>query len=415
MSSGASTEPGSGSDAGASTQTGPQDTTTDADSTAGETFGEPGDDVSPQGITVDRVEVNQGIGFDVVRDGAPVDLDATEAPLVRGRPLLVRALWALDDDWSPRSIRAVLTTTSPGEEPQQWTSVVWIDGPAAIDRLDGGFQWELPPATVLPGLEISVALYDVEGDPSNGGDAVRVPADGSIGLAVGAREQTLSLMVVPVNYDVGSCSSPAEISDAELEPFRAGLFQVLPVTDVDITLHEPIEWTTALTSWEQLNLGLQELRESEGAEPWVYYYGVLGRPCDDALEPDRGGALAWLTADPPRREDGPLRVASSRYSFFDQFEYAVMECVRQVGVSLGRGRIGCPARAAGEFEDTDAPEDGALANWGYGVLDRSLRAPGAIWDSMSECNPRWVTRHGWSRLYPVLEAVSGWEAEDEGR
>ncbi len=366
------------------------------------------------GIIIDALEANQGIGFELARDLVPLPPDERPERYVRGRPMLVRAGFTVDDDWEPRAIRAELTATRLEDEPITSTSVVWVDGASADHRLDTSFRWELPGSMVAPGLALSVALFETSADAEGDTTPAPFPEDGPIAVVVGDTAPTLHVVVVPIDYAVGRCETSAGITVDEVPALRDGLFQVLPVADVEVSLHEPIVWTESFAEWQPLNLALSELREAEDAPPWVFYYGVLGRPCGLPGGGNFGEALAQLDAE-PRLNEAALRVAAGYMSFHGQLELAIAECVTGLGVLLGRGRSGCPARPASEYPDAGAPNGGALVGWGYGLLDRTLRPPDVTWDSMNECHPRWVTRHGWNRLASSIEAIHQWEVDDAGR
>lgn len=65
--------------------------------------------VAAPGITVERVAMDQGVERDLMLDGE--DVDESAAPLVAGRPGVVRVFYTTDDAYDGREVTGRLTTS----------------------------------------------------------------------------------------------------------------------------------------------------------------------------------------------------------------------------------------------------------------------------------------------------------------
>lgn len=360
-----------------------------------------------QGIEIDALEVNQGVGIEVALDGLSLSLDDQPQTLVRGRDAVVRATWVLDDDFSPRPLRATLTLNPPDGASGQFVTVRHVEGPSSLDTLDGTLEWPVPGELLQPGVTYQIELTD----PETGSMARFFDEEPAV-LGVGNEHHEIELVFVPIDLAIGSCTSPAGI-DAEILPvIRDHIEQLFPVAEVTLSLAPRVQWTESLTSWSEIISFVRQQRELDGAEPWVHYYAVVGQYCGSVLNGVRSFVPTRPDTDPPMQEQASLRVGASDVSFLLRVGLALDDFARNLGVMHGRGRIACAATEAVDHPDDAAPSGGLLLTPGYGVLDRSLRRAGYSVDTQSECTPHWVTRYGWDQLFFTIETMSTWR--DDG-
>ena len=375
---------------------------TDTVSSADDTHAQPQPSVFPEGIGLDSIEVNQGVGFEVARESEALPVEE-QGSFVRGRPMLVRAYWTLDDDWTPRSVQALLTLTYPDGLTQSLTTTQFVDATTPIGDPDATFEWTIPETSVRPGMECNVELRELDPDQPGGDSPVRIPSEGTSPLAVGEQELTLRLVFVPLINGAPSCDEPnsPQLGPEHLPLIHDSIYEVFPVTNVELTLHDPIEWDTELLEWEPLNLFLSELREQEGASPETIYLGIIGRPCGELPEGKQGEPL--VLGDPGQP---PLGVASAIGPVDTTWPFVFRRLSRSLGVLHGRGNISCAGVEAPDHEDLDAADEGILAAHGYSLLTTSKYEPGTRWDLNSMCEPNWITREGWTELYPAIQQTS---------
>jgi len=184
------------------------------------------------------------------------------------------------------------------------------------------------------------------------------------------------------------------------------LFQMNPLDTLEFEIHESIDFNQELTSLNQLNVLLSDLRFAEGAPPEMYYYGHV-----DACGGGVGGAagLAFGIPVDPTMENAFQRV-SSGVSFNP--ELSAETFVHEVGHSQGRRHIACQGEAG---IDPSYPErGGAIGEWGFGVVDFLIRHPTVTKDYMTYCTPTWVSNFGWNKVWPTIQILSSWDDDFPG-
>jgi len=77
----------------------------------------------------------------------------------------------------------------------------------------------------------------------------------------------------------------------------------------------------------------------------------------------------------------------------------------EVGHLQGRAHVDCPVPSDG-VDPTYPYEDGVIMDWGFGIRDFGLRAPGLNYDYMSYCGPAWVSDWEWNATGERIEELS---------
>jgi len=367
------------------------------------------------GIQIDFVEANQGVGVRIGEDGGAVlGADRTSA-LLANRVLLVRALWTLADDWEPREIEAVLTLHHADGETEELSDRKLVDGPAFLGSLGRAFFWGIEAEKSQPGLEYSVALYevDVSADEAPVPDPPPLlPADGSL-APVGVEDsyQLMKIVLVPFHYDDGgACVTTPDTSEATMQLFHDLMFMMNPLDRLDIEMHEPVEWDQPLEDFNELNTLMAGMREDEGALPEVYYYGLV-----DVCAGELGGfgGYAYGIPDDPVNPDNAWQRVSSGLSLRSNPEFSAETFVHEVGHCQGRRHVTCTGDEAGPDVSYPIP-GGDVGEWGFGVVDFLLRHPTATKDYMTYCHPVWASTYGWNKTFPVIQGLSEWDADFPG-
>ncbi len=122
----------------------------------------PTGDLAP-GIAVGRVVANQAVDIDLMVDGQVTSDADRVAPLISGRPLLVRAEYVLDSEFSARTIIGRLRmehgdgTVSTFDDPRA------IQGPGSLSTLGGTFHWVVRPEDVRGDTSFRIELLEEEG------------------------------------------------------------------------------------------------------------------------------------------------------------------------------------------------------------------------------------------------------------
>lgn len=342
-----------GSDAGESGESGES-----SDGDAGTEAGEPEPGIYADGIAVDRVEINQAVGIDLAMGGQAIAEGSRVAPVIAGRPGLVRASWSIDAGFEPRMIQARLILTAD----EGTTSYVLeryvgaAPGPNDWGSFDGVFTWELDADAITGSTAITVELLEDDGSRA-GADAsegARFPAAGGLDLAAMDGPMTVKVMIVPAT-DPNVDSTPITISDAFLDELRVNLYNFYPVRDVELQVHEPL-LLNACYDGPSVMAQLSALRNAEGLGDEWYYHAIVGNSNESYCNT---GGYSWLLED---EFPGNDRVSFS----INHWGESPNNWTHELGHCHGRPHTwedGTYQPAA-----ADGPDCGRRTTWGYALL-----------------------------------------------
>lgn len=379
----------------------------DDESTGGEETGPaPVQAVPAHGIVVDRVDVNQGIGLDVVVGGETI---VPQAPIVENRRALLRARWAVDASWQPRQIEARLTLTQADGSELVRSSVVTIDGPwPDDDPLAPAFEWILEPQDVRPDATYFIELWEVDSEAVSAdapGEPPRLPGEGTAPLPVAPGPFNLDLVLVPVEYDTNFCQTQVDTSEATLGYMLEEVLARLPVATIAATVHTPLVVTDQATAPEEILQRITGLRAAENPAPNVIYMGLV-----DACDGLPVGGQAWAPPIPPTPGDAGMR-AGWALIYSNMVDATAAGLTHELTHALGRQHVACTGEE-GQLDPNAPTNDAALEAPGWGVHDLGWRDPELYADYMSYCYPGWVSRYGWEMVLPIVETLSSWDLGD---
>jgi hypothetical protein len=353
-------------------------------------------------LWIDEIDVYQGVKVTVVKDGA---LRARlNAPIIAGRPALVRVA-VKPYAWTGPYIHGELRVKRSGKE----DLVLTDGGKRAIPELDD----ELLDET----LNFSIAAEDMTPDATfsfkasladvalDGTDVVAFPADGGAApFNAKTASQTLKVKFVPVAYeaDAGVSLTP---DLADLSSLKDTLYKMYPVANVDVTVREPLKWSTPVEAdgpgWDTLLTGIMQLRRADKAEDDVYYVGVFTPKADLGQFCSKGGCILGVAPQTDER-DINLRVA---LVLGYKSRGAGSTLAQELAHAMGRKHAPCGSPQAIDAKFPYA--DGGIGVWGYDVLKKALINPGDRYrDFMSYCGPTWVSDYTFKGLYERMEIVS---------
>jgi hypothetical protein len=391
--------------------TGDENPTTGDATTEASTTGAPEWQPGPArgGLEIDWVEANQGIGVAIGRDGTGVGGGDRSSYLLRDRVMLVRAFWKQPPaDWAPRKIDGRLIVSYQDGEELTLSSKTMVEDEAFIGNLNRSFYWGLKPEQVLPGMRYRVELWEAEPgaeDLPEPEAPPSLPADGSDAfVGVEASDQVLKITIVPFNYNADGCNTEPDTSEERMQLFYDYMYMMNPVDTLEITMHEPIDWTEPLTDFNELNAFMSgELREAENAEPERYYYGLVD-VCSGGL--GGAGGKAFGIPQGGKMEDAWQRVSSGLS--IDDAEWSAETFVHEVGHSQGRFHVFCNGEEGGPDFSYPHP-NGEIGEWGFGVINFKLYHPTVHRDYMTYCHPVWASTWGWNKVYPIIKTLSSWD------
>jgi hypothetical protein len=313
--------------------------------------------------------------------------------------VLIRAFWALDEDWEAREIEAQLHLRHADGSREVLSQTKLVAGPSTPQSLADTFHWGLDADTVEPGLRYHVSLWETaDDDTDEASEGTRIPAEGD--ALVGVESSRLALHVVLVPFIVQSgCGASPDTSEETLQAFHDALYMMTPIDELKLEVRDTVVWTEPLANVGELMVSLRALRFEDGAPPEAFYYGLV-ELCGNSI-----GGLGALPADPASPDAAHERIALGQSGDAGVF-------VHEIGHNLGRFHIGCGIDTG--WDATYPHADGSIGEWGFGVVDFQLRHPTVHKDFMSYCHPQWVGAWGWNRMFAVIGGINSWANDSAG-
>ena len=356
----------------------------EASTTNNAAVGSGGGGVAPQpayaaNVSIDHVEVNQGVGVPLVAAGALVDAAARPAPLIAGRPGVWRVFWKLAPGFMPRPIEAQLELLYADGDSQTRTLTKDLSSQPAWDTLAGSFAFILDDQAIRPGMSWRISLHEV-GTATNippPNTPTAIPATGSIDLNIGDQAMNLNVVIVPATP---SCTpgGPWQLSPDDERDVRNQIYNMYPVATLNLQFHAPVvlQVTDCNDSGAILD-ALSALRNSENLGPSYYYHAIFPHADDDVLP---SGGYAWIIDEPTMGSD----LVSYSVNFWPQEPNNVSH---ELGHNHGRLH---------SFNDPDYLPSGVgmaacgrRSSWGFGI-------------------GQWQHPYDERRDYPPLHNVEGW-------
>lgn len=334
--------------------------------------------------------------------------DSSDAPAdqiqpVVGRPGIVRAFFnanRFDSEYRPT---VVLHWMKTGGEMGE----VELDGPSslkvAVNESKLGDTHNLVFDETF--LEEGMKFY-VEVDP---GDEVleslennnRYPATGWLDPGV-TPVPMFEIVFVPIGLDGGD---PPQVTEASGLALLEDTIDVHPIADVDIQIHDPIDYSPVLGSSQDWILMLEKIRDLACGVPCAfdqpppYYMGIVGS------DPSGLGiaGIGYVNATPnwvwPYAVSRPI--AST--------------VAHELGHNFGRYHVQCSGSEGGA--DPDYPYDtgglyglgGRIGTWGYEADTGLLKDPAIYNDVMTYCPDEWISDYTYSGVLDFRTSDRGFD------
>lgn len=357
------------------------------------------------GLAVKDIAVYQGVKVLVVKDGKWVS--SRNAPVVAGRPALVRVFVTPDSSFlarSGKSVTAELRLESGSTKHPLVKDTKAISEASTDTDLESTFNFEVDPKLLTKDVTFSVALTMSGGETPGAASPARFPADGTqknLSANVGG---PLKITLVPIKYDYDGSGRTPDITAKQVELYRQTFMAMYPASEVEITVRTPYSWTSQIagngTGFSNVLRGVTELRQKERPAADVYYYGLLA-PTSSFSSFCSGGCVTGLSTVVSNPTTSYLR-ASVGVGFTGASSAKTM--AHEVGHAHGREHAPC---GDPEYVDPDYPYSGAqLGVWGYNILTRAFISPTKGRDLMAYCPNEWVSDYTFSALFDRISAIS---------
>ncbi|KIG17069.1 hypothetical protein DB30_03666 [Enhygromyxa salina] len=410
----------------------------DGDDETGDGDGD-GDPVDPDDgsfaadIAIDTVEINQGVGVTIVQSGQLVAANGWSAPLIGGRPGLIRVLWSTNAEFTPRNILARLSLLHADGTTDQFSQTRMISGPPTQGFIDGSFAFEFDASELREGDSLVLGLFEADaGQAGTDTDIPRIPAAGEAALEVVGGNMEIKVVVLPAN-DPAVENASFELPAALREMMETDLFNLYPINTMSVEYHAPVQITDCYDGAAIL-AQVSNYRNSENAGPNVYYHAIFAESHEGNCW---AGGMAWLVDDSmgadrvsysinhwgasPNNFTHELGHSSGRPHSFDDGAYqpgsaGSPDCGRRFtwGYPVRPGQH--PKAVEWDFPPMQtldhwliAPTEGlALGDYCYGHDDYDTWGP-ALNDVMSYAFPYWISAYTYRNLAQRIATLSSWD------
>lgn len=369
-----------------------------------------------RGIAIDRVETYQALW---TRPDQPPGFAVS---LIPGRPVLLRffvdideALW---DEVSPsgRTMIGRLLLESAQGETLELDAEPFVFRDSTDYNLESTIQFEIPGEWAVAGLRYRLEVDEFHPEvgvlpvpaqtPSYPAEAGAL-ASLDIGPA-SASPPRLRVHLIPYDYQAG-CSASVQLDDEKLAILEEDMQTLYPVVDVELTVGQPVLWTSQLSSLDPVLTDAANRRAAESPAPDVYYAAMID-VCSDC--PNCNGGFGYYAQ--PTVEDAFFRVSVNRtYSATLEGEAYAQDMVRILSHEVGHNHnlqhnpCVSPNGDPGATNPNYPHEGGAIGTFGYRFSTDELISDTTSFDLMTYCNPIWVSDWTWNRLADHITALAG--------
>jgi hypothetical protein len=329
-------------------------------------------------IELAEVALYQGVKVTLARGDAAVP--SPSAPVIEGRPALVR-VFVTPGAAAPAEETTVRLSLASAAGVRTYEGRRMVAAASSDDSLDSTFDFDVAAAELTPEAALSVEIVGCEGLPQ-----ARFPAAGQAALHP-AHTGTLRVVLVPVRYDTDGSGRLPDTSEAQLARYRAQLLAMYPVAAVELTLHEPVGTSLAVTAgtgWSELLESVRALRAKEHPTEDIYYYGAIAPAASNGAYCG-SGCITGISYRASARN--PQSRASVGIGFTGQG--AVEAMAHEIGHAHGRAHAPCggPKDVDGAYPYPNAE----IGVWGYDGRQPRRLIPPASKDIMGYCGPRWLS------------------------
>lgn len=354
------------------------------------------------GLTMSEVAIYQGVKISLMQDGTPQTLNA---PVIGGRPALIRVFVRPDANFTPRDIVARLHIEAPGQAPVDLEETVRVSISSSEQNPNTTFNFRIPAAAFALNAGFNVGLYETQGCGGATGSTTGVlyPASGVALLDPQPTGGALKIVLVPVRYNADGSGRLPDVSAGQVSLYRDTMYKLYPVPEVSVTVREPFDWEGGIgangSGWSAILQALLDLRNSDNPDPNTYYYGIFA-PASTFRNYCSGGCVTGL-GPVPRATDtysrGAVGVGFSGSSSPETF-------VHEIGHAMGRSHAPCQTSNA----DPAYPYSGGrLGVWGYDLLTSTLIDPNENRDMMGYCDPAWISDYNYEAIFQRIYTVNG--------
>jgi hypothetical protein len=352
-------------------------------------------------LSVDEVAVYQAVKTFVVKDGAVAA--KPNAPVIAARPAFIRVFVKAVGRTRP-IIDGELRVKRAGKP----DLVLKDSGKRVVAELDDEMleqtlNFAVGAEDMTPDATFSFRAGS-KLDSTDPRDVVSFPADGTTApFNAKTASQKLRVKFVPVTYEaVTGTSLTPDLAD--VATLKDTLYKMYPVASVEITVREPLKWSTPVEAdgpgWSALLSGIMQLRRADKADRDVYYVGVFTPKETIDQFCAKGSCILGIAPQASERDVGMRAALVLGYGQRGAGSTLAQELAHAMG------RLHAPCGSPQAIDDAYPYTGGGIGTWGYDVLKKQLVDPGRYRDYMSYCGPTWVSDYTYQGVYDRMEILT---------
>jgi len=372
--------------------------------------GNPTDPDSPSpplvdGLAITEVAFLQGVKVSVAADGKAIVASKRNAPVVVGRPGLVRVYVKPGTGYAAGEVTAELRLVDGTTRLPILRDTKTITKASLDEDTKTTFNFEVPATSLPAGVTYQVFLTAKNGTVATGSNDARFPKDGGVQDLEAETSGKLKIVVVPVQYEADGSGRTPDVSAAQLERYQKTFMARYAASEVEVTARAPYVWESTISAngggFSQVLDAITSLRRSDGVAADVYYYGALA-PTQSFDTFCGRGCVTGLSSVVQSPKTSFLR-ASVGVGFAGQD--SVNTAAHEVGHAHGRNHAPCGGASG---VDASFPySNGSIGVWGYNIFDKTLISPTRGRDMMGYCPNEWVSDYTFTALFDRIAALNG--------
>lgn len=351
--------------------------------------------VEVKDLSISELAIFQGVKVSLAKEG--VKSTSTRAPVIAGRPALLRVYVAPAATFVSREVEAELTLEAEGATPKIYHAKKTVSGASSDTTLTSTINLELPADAIANGARYRVRLLTAPGQSGSIKEAT-YPASGLESLNT-LDTGTFKLTLVPVKAN----GYLPDTSPEQIERYRSILQAMYPVSKIELKVRDVWAYTGYIgpggTGISTLLGAVQSLRKSDGAPADVYYYGLVA-PTSTRSVYCAGGCTTGICSV-PGPSDTFLRACVG-------VGFTGVSSAGTLAHELGHahGIYHAPCGGARGPDSSFPYTGGKIGTWGYDARTSTLIDPTKTADFMGYCSPDWVSDYAFGKLAKRMSSIA---------
>jgi hypothetical protein len=359
------------------------------------------------GLSIRELALFQGVKVSLAKTGVAVA--KLNAPVVAGRPGLLRVYVELEPSWSPHEVTAELRMEAAGTAFPILADTKTMTDPSVDSNLASTFNFEISAERIVAGANYSVAIVEHSSAASSNGapnTGAQYPAGNTFApLPAQAGASALKIKIVPVQYDADGSGRIPDTSPAAIERYRLAVYGKYPTASVEISVREPFPYAQPISpgsnaNWRGILEAIIALRLRDNAPKDVYYYGIFNPKATFQSFCDLG-CLRGLSG----RVEDP-NDASQRASVGTGYAGQEATMPHEIGHAHGRAHADCGDLDPITVDPAFPYANARIGVWGYDLTKKEFIGPDVGSDMMAYCDNVWISDYTFTALFKRIATVS---------